>query len=153
MFNISVASPGILCAQYKKDIKVLKSVQSRTTKLEKGLEGMSCDGRLSTLSLSNLEKRRLRGDFTALYDILKGKQRERCWSLTPGSYNLVMIEHEGMAQSFSRKVKTAYYYIYLFIYFMMRVSKHWNRVPREVVGAPCLSAFNSYLDSVFIIIH
>lgn len=77
MFNFGVASPGILCAQYKKDITVLKNVQSRITKLAKGLESMSYDERLKTLSLSNLEERRLRGDFSALYNFLRRGSRER----------------------------------------------------------------------------
>ncbi|KFV54900.1 hypothetical protein N341_08678, partial [Tyto alba] len=31
-------------------------------------------------------------------------------------------------------------------YFMMRVVKHWNRLPREVSDAPSLETFKSRLD-------
>ena len=32
-------------------------------------------------------------------------------------------------------------------FFTKRVLKHCNRLPREVVGAPCLSAFQRHLDN------
>lgn len=47
------------------------SVHKRATELQKGLEKMSYEGRLKTLSLSNLEKRRLSGDLMVLYGFLR----------------------------------------------------------------------------------
>lgn len=56
--------------QYKRDIKVLECIQSRSTELVKRPEGMSCE-KLRTLWLSSLEKRRLRSNLIALYSFYR----------------------------------------------------------------------------------
>lgn len=45
--------------QHNRDVKVLKYIQKRATKLVEGLEGMSYKDQLRTLGFSSLEKRRL----------------------------------------------------------------------------------------------
>ncbi|KAK4828322.1 hypothetical protein QYF61_025334 [Mycteria americana] len=121
--------------QHRNDMNLLQRVQRRATKAIRGMEHLTYEERLRVLGLFSLEKRKLQGDLIAAFQYLKGAYkkdgdrlfRRACSNRTRGNG---FKPKEGRFRLDIRKK-----------FFMMRVVKHWNRLPREVVDAPSLETF------------
>ena len=121
-------------------MELLKQVQRRATKMIRGLEHLPCENRLRELGLLNLDKRRLQGDHIAAFQYLKGTYRKA------GEGLFIRACSNRMRGNGFRLEKGRFRLDIRKKFFTVRVVRHWNRLPSEVVSVPSLEAFKARLD-------
>jgi len=120
---------------------LLEWVQRRDTKMIGGLEHFSCEDRLRGLGLFSLGKRRLQGDLIAAFQYLKGAYKK-------DGENIFSKACCDRRRSNGLKLREGRFGLGIRMkFFTMRVVKHWNRLPREMVDAPSLETFKARLDA------
>ena len=111
----------------------------RATEMIGGLEHLSYEDSLRQLGLFSLEKRRLRGTLINVYKYLRGGHQDNGTSL----FSVVPSErtrgngHTLKPRNFQLNIRGHF--------FTVRVTEHWNRLPREAVESPPLEILKTCL--------
>lgn len=117
----------------------MKRVQKRTLRMIRGLE-LCYEEKMRQLGFFSLQKRRLQGDLMDTFQFLKGNYKKagkglfisECSDrLSCRSFNLK--DSQNVLDSGKK-------------FFLMRVVRHWNRLPRVAVDSPSLEMFKAGLD-------
>ncbi|GAB0197219.1 hypothetical protein GRJ2_002187200 [Grus japonensis] len=126
--------------QYRRDIELLEQSPEEATKLIRGMEHLSCEDRLRELGLFSLEKRRLRGRSNCGLPVPEGACRK-------AGEGLFIRECSDRTRGNGFKLKEGRFRLDVRKkFFTVRVVRHRNRLPREVVDAPSLAVFKARLD-------
>ena len=128
--------------QYQRDIDLPERVWRRATKTIRGPEHLSHKDRLRELGLVSLEKRRPRGDLISVYKYLRGGCRE------DGAGLFSVVPSDRMKGNGHKQKHRRLWLNMRGHFFTVRVTEHWDRLPREVVESSSLEILKLRLDAI-----
>ena len=124
-----------------KDKNILEKMQRRATKLVPELQYMLYEDRLSSLGLTTLEDRHIRGDMTEMYKILHGVES------VPYNAFFVLRNCTGLrSHFFCVQVERSRLNVRK-KFFSKRSVAIWNSLPQHVVTSPIVNAFKVNYDN------
>ena len=119
----------------QRDMDLLDPVLRRATETIQGVEYLSYEDKLGELGLFSLEKRMFQGDLIVALQHPKGnyrKERDRVFSRVCGDRtrgNGFKLKEGRFRLDIKKKT------------FTVKVVRHWNTLPRDVVDLPSLETF------------
>ena len=128
-------------------IEEIEKVQKRATKRLPGMSQLNYGERLKALKLPTLAYRRLRGYLIETFKIIHGyydkdaTQFLKLWTNEAERSSPRGQQFKLYPQQFEYDIRK--------YSFTVRVTKHWNALPDEIVKAPSINSFKNRLDKFY----
>src|SRR6218665_2215163 len=117
----------------------LEQIQRRATKIRRGLGKLTYEERLMRCGLTNLEKRRTRGDLMEAYEIMTGKEE-----ISENKFLEVSMENRTRGHGYKLyKKRTG---IRRNRFFCARVVNPWNDLDEKTVAVDTVDKFKRHLS-------
>ena len=127
--------------RFRKSVAQIEKVQRRALRSINGLRQLGYDERLRISGFSDLVKRRTRGDLIQQFKLSRGAEQIN-WPFfdnTPSNTLNLRSHNQKIVREITSNSNRHHF-------FMNRVSKVWNQLPRIIVESRSLNVFKARLD-------